>query len=446
MYSHFFHFPVFKLHLDPAVVLSACGVSAGAAVLGTLTSVWRAVALPPASAMQPEPPASFNPTILERLGFGRFLSEPVKLVLRKLERHPIKAALTCLGIALSVTVLILGSFMLDAVDYAINSQYFVAMREDISVLFVEPSSSDSLHAIQGLPGVRCCEAFRAISTRLRNGPHMRRVTVQGLEPNAELHRLMDIDCREITLPPGGLVLSEKLGDVLGVKVGDTLQVEVLEGERPELELRVVGLIKDFAGTAAYMGRDTLNRAMKEGNVISGAFVSADTAQIDKLYQELKDAPRVASVLITGSTMRSFRNTVGENLLRMRSFVVIFAGVIAVGVVFNSARISLAERSRELATLRVIGFTRTEISDLLFGELALLTAIAVPVGLVMGRVLAWLLIKFSYDTELFRMPLVINRSTYGFAAVVTLVAAAGSALIVRRMLDQLDLIAVLKSRE
>lgn len=446
MYSRFFHFPVFNFYLDPAVVVSACVVSASAAVLGTLTAVWQAVSLPPAAAMQPEPPARFGPAILERLGFERFLSEPVKLVLRKLERHPVKAALTCLGIALAVSVLILGSFMLDAVDYAIHSQYFVAMREDINVIFVEPSSADTLHAIQGLPGVRYCEPFRAISTRLRHGQHSRRVEVQGLEPDAELHRLMDIDCRDVGLPPEGLVLSEKLGEVLGVKVGDTLRVEVLEGKRPELDLPVVGLITDFAGTAAYMRREALNRLMQEGDVISGAFVAADLGQIDRLYTELQDAPRVASVLIKGSTMRSFRNTVGENLLRMRSFVALFAGVIAVGVVFNSARISLAERSRELATLRVIGFTRGEVSVLLFGELALLTAIAVPLGMVMGNVLASLLIRFSYDTELFRMPLVINRSTYGFAAVVTLTAAIGSALIVRRMLDQLDLVAVLKSRE
>lgn len=446
MYSHFFHFPVFNFYLDPAVVLSACMVSAGAAVLGTLTSVWQAVSLPPAAAMRPEPPAKFGPSSLERLGFERYLSEPVKLVLRKIERTPIKSSFTCLGIALSVAVLILGSFMLDAVDYAIHSQYFVAMREDINVIFVEPSSSDTLHAIEGLPGVRQSESFRAISTRLRHGSHTRRVEVLGLTPDAELHRLMDIHCRQVPLPPEGLVLSEKLGEVLGLRIGDLVRLEVLEGERPEVDLPVVGLITDFAGTAAYMRHDAMNRLMKEGNVISGAFVAADAGSIERLYTELKNAPRVASVLIKGATMRSFRDTVGENLLKMRSFVALFAGVIAVGVVFNSARISLAERSRELATLRVIGFTQSEISFLLFSELALLTVLAIPLGMAMGYLLASLLIRFSYDTELFRMPLVIDRSTYGFAAVVTLTAAVSSGLIVRRMLDRLDLVAVLKSKE
>jgi putative ABC transport system permease protein len=270
--------------------------------------------------------------------------------------------------------------------------------------------------------------------------------VLGLMPDAELHRLMDIHCQSIPLPPEGLVLSEKLGEVLGLRVGDALRVEVLEGVRPVAELPVVGLIADFAGTAAYMQRDAMNRLMREGDVVSGAFIAADSAQIGELHRELKNAPRVASVLIKGSTMRSFRDTIGENLLRMRSFIAFFAAIIAIGVVFNSARISLAEQSRELATLRVIGFTRREVSFLLFGELGLLTAVAIPVGMLVGYGLAYLLIKFSYNTELFRMPLVVNRSTFGSAAVVTLTAALGSGLIVRRMLDQLDLVTVLKTKE
>lgn len=446
LYAQFFHFPEFQFYLDPTVVLSACGVTAAAAVSGTLTAVWKAVSLPPAAAMRPEPPAKFGPSILERMGCERFLSEPVKLVLRQLERHPVKSSLTCLGIALAVGVLILGSFMLDAIDYAIHAQYFVAMREDLNVIFSEPSSSHTLHAIEALPGVRYCEPFRAISTRLRFASRARRVEVLGLTPDAELHRLMDINSRPIMLPPDGIVLSQKLGEVLGVQLGDRLHVEVLEGERPAAELPVVGLVVDFAGTAAYMQRETMNRLMREGDVMSGAFVAADAASLEQLYTELKNAPRVASVLIKGSAIRSFRDTVAENLLRMRSFVIAFAAVIAVGVVFNSARITLAERSRELATLRVIGFTRAEISFLLFGELALLTAVAMPIGMTVGYGLAWFLIKFSYDTELFRMPLVVDRSTYGFAVVVTLTAAVVSALLVRRMVDRLDLVGVLKTKE
>jgi putative ABC transport system permease protein len=445
-YAQFFHFAAFEFYLAPGVVLSALGVTMFAAVLGTTTAVWRAAALPPAEAMRPEPPARFGPTILERIGFTRHFSEPVKMVLRQLERRPLRSLLTCFGISLAVAVLILGSFMLDAVDYAIHAQYFVAMREDLNVIFVEPSSSRTLHNLEQLPGVRLCEPFRAAAARLRHGQHARRVEILGIEPDAELHRLMDIRCRRIPLPENGLVLSEKLAEVLSVGLGDSLRVEVLEGERPNLDLPVVGLVKDFAGTAAYLRRDTMNRMMREGDVVSGAFVAADAGSQKELYTDFKQTPRVASVLIKGAAIRSFRGTVAESILRMRSFIIVFASVIAAGVVFNSARISLAERSRELATLRVIGFTRSEVSFLLFGELLLLAAAAIPVGMAAGYGLAAFVIYFSYDTELFRMPLVINRSTYGFAATVTALAVLGSALVVRRLLDRLDLVAVLKSKE
>lgn len=446
MYTHFFHFPVFAFYPDYLVVLSACGISSTAATLGTLTSVRRAVSLPPAEAMRPEPPTRFGPSLLERLGPGRSFSEPTKLIFRQLERAPIKSALTCCGIALSVAVLILGSFMLDAVNYAIDSQYNVAMREDLTVLLVDPSTTHTMDAINRLPGVRISEPMRAVSTRLSHGSRFRRLVVVGLSDQAELHRLIDINGQEVALPQEGIVLSRKLGEVLGVQVGDPLLMEVLEGRRGIVEIPVTGLITDFAGTAAYMNRQYLNHILQEGDIVSGAFVAADSGSIDSLYHSLKNAPRVASVNIKGSALKSFRDTVASNLLVMRSFVVSLAAIITVGVVFNSTRISLAERSRELATLRVIGFTRRETSLLLLGELGLLVTIAIPLGLLMGYGLAAFLIRFSYDTELFRMPLVINRSTYGFAVVSTLLSALGSALVVRHLLDRLDLIAVLKTRE
>jgi putative ABC transport system permease protein len=446
LYRHFFRFVALRFYLDPRVVLSAVAVTAAAAIAGTLTKVWRAAALPPAEAMRPEPPARFGPSVIERWGLQRVLPEPARMILRQLERRPIKSLLTCLGIALAIAALILGSFSLDAIDYAIHAQYFVAMREDVNVLFTEPSSDRALHCVERLRGVRLCEPFRAVAARMRRGHAVRRVDVLGLSADGELHRLMDIDCRKVPLPAEGVVLSEKLGEVLGVQVGEQVQVEILEGQRPKVELPVVGLVNDFAGTAVYMRRDALNRLMREADVISGAFVAADAGKLDELYRELKNAPRVAAVSIKGAAIQSFRETVAENILRMRSFIVLFASVIAVGVVYNSASISLAERGREMATLRVIGFTRAEVSLLLLGELALLTLAAIPIGMLLGYGLADLVIHFSYDTELFRLPLVIKRSTYGFAVVVTLAATLGSALAVRRMLDRLDLVAVLKTKE
>jgi putative ABC transport system permease protein len=446
MYTNFFRFPVLEFRLDGGVVALAALVSAAAAVAGAVAAVYRAARLPPAEAMRPEPPARYGPTLPERLGLGRALSPAVRMVLRHLERQPVRTLLSALGVALAVAVLILGNFMVDALDYAMESQFSVAQRQDVSVAFVETASARALADVAHLPGVLSCEPYRSLPARLRSGHRWRRLGVMGLRPDGRLYRVVDIDRRWVPLPPGGIVLSAKLAEVLAVGIGDAVTVEVLEGRRPVREVPVTGLVADFAGVAAYMDVRAVNRLMQEGDSVSGAFLAVDSRELDGLYASLKNTPRVASVTVKGAALTSFRKTVAENLLRMRLFNVGFASVIAFGVVYNGARIALAERGRDLAMLRVMGFSRAEISLTLLGELAAVTLAAIPFGLVFGRALAGLVIRLAYDTELFRIPPVVGRSTYAFAAAVTLAAALVSALAVRRLLDRLDLVAVLKSKE
>ena len=445
MYTRFFHFPVLRYSLDPRVIgsgLLICGVSA---IAGTLGSVWRAMRQPPAEAMRPEPPQTFRPTVVERLGLRRFFSPAVRMVLRQMERQPMRALLSSLGIALAVSILVLGNFMGDSVQYAMDTFFHLAQRQDVTVLFVEPSEGRIVHDLEHLPGVRRCESFRAVPVRMRLGPRSRRLAIQGLDRQGELNQLIDIYRRRVALPEDGLVLSRKLADLLDARVGDTLTVEVLEGIRPVREMVVVDLVEDFSGTMAYMNRDALNRLMREGPVVSGAYLAVDSAHLEELYTKLKTSPFVAGVVIKEAALMSFQDTIAENLLRMKVFNVIFACIISFGVVYNSARISLAERARELATLRVIGFTRAEVSRILLGELAVLTVAAIPGGLVLGHGFAALSTR-AYDTELFRIPLWIEPSTYGFATVVILLAALVSGLIVRRQIDRLDLVSVLKTKE
>ena len=424
MYSLFFHFPVFSYHLGPRIVVLAVLTAGIAAVSGALQSVTRAVRLPPAVAMRPEAPAAYGQSIVETLRLSRALSPGMRMILRNLERRPIPALLSCLGIASAVAVLILGTFTVDALDHVIEGQFHFAQRHDISLSFVDPAAPEALHDIANLPGVLSCEPLRAVPARLRSEHRSRRIAILGLRPDARLHRLVDMERREVPLPPDGLVISEKLGEILDVAPGEKVIVEVLEGKRPRPETTVVGLIDDFSGVSAYMDIRAVRRLLGEGDTVSGAFLAADPSRLDELHAALKTSPRVASVHIKKSALESFRRTIAENLLRIRSFTAAFAGIIAAAVVYNAARLSLSERGRELATLRVLGFTRREVSFLLFGELVLLTAVAIPLGLILGRGLAAFVITIAYDTELFRIPLVVSRFTNGFAAGITVLGRGG----------------------
>jgi putative ABC transport system permease protein len=445
LYAKFFRFPHFVFALDARVIVAALAVSALAAGAGTFTAVRRAANLPPAEAMRPEPPASYKPSLIERLGLKRFLPQTMRMIFRNLERHPLRSLFSVLGIAAAASTLVLGNYVVDAVDVLIEFDFYTVQRQDVTVTFVEPTSAGALYELQHYPGVLHAEPFRAVPVRLRFGHRSHRLAILGIRPGATLRRLLTPDAREVDLPPHGLVISDNLASLLHVRPGERLTVEVLEGERPTRQVVVAGEVAGYIGTAAYMDLDALNALMREGEAYSGAYLEVDHRQMGRLYRELKETPRVAGVNVKEAMLKSFEETIAENLMRFRLFNVGFASVIACGVVYNAARISLSERSRELASLRVLGFTRGEISFILLGELAVITLAAIPPGLAMGYGFA-ALSAYSLQTETNRIPLVVSSATFGLAATVVLVASVISGLLVRRKLDHLDLVAVLKSRE
>lgn len=445
MYARLFHFPVFLFRIYPSVLVAAAGVAASAAILGAIGSVSRAVRLPPAEAMRPEPPSGFGPTILERMGIGRFVPPIALMVVRQLERHPIKTGLSTLAISLAVAVLVIGNFFQDSIDYMMNAQFHWVQRFDVSVATTDPVSDRAMYELASMPGVMRCEPTRSVSARIRAGARDRRVGIRGIEPQSTLYGLVDMDGRETPLPPHGLLISKKLAEVLDVNVGDWVEMEVLTDKRPKRRVMIAATLKDFVGLAAYMDLEELRRIMLEGQVVNGVNLEVDPAYQDALYRELKETPAISTVMVKQHSIDSFNDTIAKNLGVMKRINLIFACIIAAGVVYNSARISLSERSRELATLRVIGFTRQEISSILLGELAIVTLLAIPVGLGLGTFFAWWMCT-AFDQELFRFPMVVSNRTYAWASLVVIAASAVSGLLVRRSLDHLDLVAVLKSRE
>lgn len=445
LYNTFFRFPILSYQLLPRVVLGAAAVSLVAALLGTIGAVRRAVTLPPAEAMRPEPPARYRESWLERAGFKRWISQPVRMVLRNIGRHPVRATTSVVGMAMSVSIMVLGTFFTDSVNELMNVQFFVAQRQDLTINFVEPVSGGAIHEIGALPGVTYAEPLRAVPARLRSGHRSRQTAIMGLTAEPRLNRIIDVNAGVVQLPPDGLVLSSTLAEVLGVTAGDTVTIEVLEGRRPTFSAAVSGLVEEYMGMSAYMEIDALRRLMREGTALSGAYLQVDAAYADSLYERLKRTPRVGGVARKTAAVESFKTTMAEMFSIMVFFNVMFSSIIAFGVVYNAARVSLSERSRDLASLRVLGFSIREISFILLGELAVLTLLAIPVGLGLGYYFATLLVE-AFGTELYRFPMVVSPRTYAFAACTVLVAVILSGLVVRRKLDHLDLVAVLKTRD
>jgi len=444
LYNDFFRFPTLRYMLAPAIVIEGAAISLCAGALGAASAVRRAVRLPPAEAMRPEPPARHYLTWLDRVVPRRLAPPAVKMILRNLQRQPVRAGLSALGVAFAVAILIVGMFSLDAIEVLLDVQFNVAQRQDYTLAFIEPRSTRALQELAHLPGVFAVEPVRAVPARIRAGHLARQTAITGLMNGARLQRVIDSSLRPVPLPGDGLVLSRKLAEILRLRAGDTVQVEFLEGARPIRDIVVAALVDEYMGTSAYMEIAALQRFMQEGPRVSGATLLVDRGDPNELYRRMKATPAIAGVSSKRAAIDNFRDTIAQNMNVMIFFNVLFSSVIAFGVVYNAARISLSERSRELASLRVLGFTRAEISLILLGELAAILLIAVPAGLLLGYALAALVV-LAFDTELYRFPLVVSVRTFAFAAVTTIAAALISGLVVRRLLDRLDLVAVLKTR-
>ena len=445
LYAAVFRFPMLHHQTDWAVAAAAAAVSGGAALAGALGAVWAAVRVPPAEALRPPSPGRYRPLLAERLGFGAAISPSAKMVLRTLERRPWRTLASVAGVGLAGGVIVAGLSPWDSVQRLMDVQFEQVQREELTVAFTSARSARAARELAGMTGVTRAEPFRSAAVRLRHGHHARNVQLLGLEPTGTLRQLMDFEGRRHRLPPAGLVLSAGLASALGAAPGDTLVAELLAQGGVARRVVVAATIPEMVGSGGYLERSALNRLLREGDVVSGAYLSIERGAERAVYARLKRLPRVAGSSSRRAMLDNFRRTMAENIAASVG-IILFAGcVLAAGVIYNQARIALSERGRELASLRVLGFTRAEVRAMLLGEQAFVTAVGIPLGFAIGAALGALLMKM-FEAERHRFPVVVSGRTYVVSALIVAVSAAAATIAVRRRADRLDLVAVLKTRE
>ncbi|HNA04779.1 MAG TPA: ABC transporter permease [Rhodocyclaceae bacterium] len=447
IYRDFFHFPHYEWQLSARGLAMSVAISAASAFTGAYVAVLGAIRLPPAEAMRPPTPARFRPGWIERAGFQRWLSMTERMVVRNLERRPWKAALSVLGLALAVAIIVVGRYGIDALDRIIDVQFRATLKDDITIELNNPRAAAAIEAIAQLPGVIRAEPFRAVPVRLRAGHREKRTAVIGFAAQGNLHALVDLDYRATPMPDEGIVLSTKLAGQLGLAIGDRFMVELLEGARRSEAVVLAATVDDLVGLGAYMSLPALNRLMHEpAETLSGAYLTVDPAARERLYRRLKEMPMVRGVSVKESMLANFRDVIARSLLVQTIANIVFASVIAFGVVYNSVRIALSERGNELASLRVLGFTHREVAAMLLGEQLVLVLVAIPLGFAVGAGICAMLVMALDAQETMRLPLVFSGRTFAFAFVIVATAAMLSAFAIWRRLRGLDLIAVLKTRE
>lgn len=445
LYGDYYRFPFLVFVQSPDLYIVAAVLSLVAAIVGALRALRNVVTLPPAVAMQPPVPPRYRRLLPVRFANTNALSQPAVMMVRNITGHPIRALFTVLGMALATGILVASLFLNGTMEELIDVTYFMSDRQDATVSFVDRRPISAVYEIARLPGVLAAEPYRAVPVRIRNGNIERRVMISGRPRDADLNRIIDIDLRPVVLPEAGLAISGLLAQILGARIGDFVEVDLLEGQRRTVPLPIIALVEDYFGLQGMMDSDALARLMREAPAINGVNVSLDEKGRELFYAAIKQLPTVSGVALQRVSLANFREALAVIVTTMANIYTGLAAIIAFGVVYNSARISLSERARELATLRVFGFTPGEVLHILLLELALLTLVAQPPGWAIGYGLAWTL-KAAMAGEVMRTRLIVEPSTYLLASAIVILAAMLSALVVRERVTRLDLVSVLKTRD
>lgn len=475
LYAQFFSFPflIFRQSFDLYVI--AGGVTVLAALAGGAKSIWTTVALPAAVAMRPPAPVQYRSFFSGRVQKLQLFSQLTTMSLRHLVRWPVRTLMTAMGISMSVGLLVTAMFSFDSIDFMVETIFFRAERQDATLSFTTDRGLSALQDVAALPGVMRAEPFRSTPVVLRNGHRERRLAIAGVPKDAVLSRILDLDLNPVPPPEAGLLISERVAELLRLKPGDAVEIELLErghrierlpvsavvkGLKPEGDpadpgltemglamggISITAVVQSYVGLAVYARNEVVDRLMADGNRISGVRIAVDQAYLGELYEAVKKTPGLASIALQDITRQRFRETIAQNISIMMTVYVSLAVIVAFGVVYNSARIQLSERARELASLRVFGFTRSEVSRVLLVELTIIVLIGQPLGWAFGYGFSWGVIK-GFESDLFRVPLIVNPATFATASLIVIAAAIVSALIVRRRVDRLDLVRVLKTRE
>jgi putative ABC transport system permease protein len=445
LYGDFYNFAELVYYFRFEDVALSVLLSFAAALLGAYGAFRKAVQLPPAEAMRPDTPVVYRPGIFLRESLRKKIPVAYRIIVRNLERRPWKAALSVIMVALAVAILIAGRYTYDVTDRMMLVEFSEKHREDVTVVFRDPMPLSVIYNIASLDGVLQHEYYREEPVRISFGHRSRRQSIKGVESTSGLQRLVDKESRPATLPSGGIVLTTTLADILGARPGDMLSVDFLQGRQLHRDVMLAGTIDELLGLSAYMNLRDLDRLAGDGGALNAAYLRIDNSKAGKLYSEFKKMPGISGIMMLKALKKSFDELIAKSMNTSTIILTSFACVLAFSVVYNGLRISLSERARELSSLRVLGMSNREVSIILLGEQAFLTAIAIPLGFLVGIALSALL-SVALSSELYRMPLVFSAYNFLFAFVVIILVAAVSGLAIRKKLLNLDLVAVLKTRE
>ncbi|MDV6237773.1 FtsX-like permease family protein [Leptospira ellisii] len=443
LYAEFYRFPELKFRFSFLLGLQGILIGIASGILGASYSVFKILKLDPAQAMRPPIPLSFQKSKIE-IWIGSFSAQS-RMIFRNITRRPARTLIAILGVSTSVMIMVLGMFSRDAVGAMIEMQFDLLQRESVTVSFLGPVNINSVNELKNHPAVLEAEGYRMIPVRIRVRHKTKELLLQGIPENAELRRLVGKNRNVLSPPYSGIFLNSNVAGKLGIETGSVVRLELLEGNRKKIDVRVEGLVEELLGQGAYMELSAANRLLNEAESVNLVAVRTDSKLESDFLAALKTVPKISGVSTREGDLKVFTDTMQRSVLATTLILFIFASVISVGVVYNTAMISLSERAFELGSLRILGFTKAEVFRILAGELGFEILASLPVGCVLGYLFAYFLMT-TVETEGFKVPLIISYRTYAIAVLCTLGTSALSYVVLYSKIKNMDLLSILKVRE
>ncbi len=446
MYRKFFTFPSLTVRFQASPVFFALALNCGVCIVGAGRSAWRVLKMEPAVALAPKP-AEEQPIVHVGVLAALWQRLPLtwRIAVRNTFRNRARTLFSAGGVAVAMMILVVGRTTNDFVDFIIEHHFGKVELADVRVEFVNERPESAAYDVRHVDGVRRVEGIYQIGADLRKAWRTKFVAILGLPRENRLYRVLDRSGARTRVPPQGLIVPRMLADRLDLRPGDTVGLDPFVEDLDERDAVVRGVVDEYMGMNVYADRKHLARLLGKGPMLTGAMATVERRRLKQVMDSLDDLPGVRAVTATGQTLESFMESV-EELIGVAVLVQTIAGaVIAFAVIYNASSVSIAEQERDLACMHSLGYSRRQVADIATHEVMPLGLIGVILGVPLA-ILVSHIIADAFETDLYRLPMVVRPVTYLTCAVLVLCFLFISRWLVRRRVYRIDIVRRLKTRE
>lgn len=394
----------------------------------------------PAESMKPESPGKGKRILIEKIKIiWNHIPFSWKMVLRSIFREKKKFAFVGAAVAITCGMMVMTIWMIDIMDVMFNKHYNEFMKMEYNINFIGFENENAKKEVAENINVEDIEGRIELPFELENGKKSKIVNVIGLEKNTVFYGFEDMKGSKVYIPDDGILISSNLATGLNVKTGDSILLKNFLPNKDDGYVTVKGIIKQSLGINGYMNLNYLNDKFLDKGIINGIYLNSD----DDVSSKLKDVKNINTIQSQNDMRSAFEEYTGLINVSM-GFMVIFSGLLGFIIMYSMTLMSINERTLEFSSLRVMGFSKKEIFNMLVRENMIMSFIGIIVGIPLGL---WLVnyMATSYTTDVYSMNEPVSAISVVIAMILTIVFLISAQFMTYAKIHKLDFMQALKNR-